>query len=80
VPRIAPSVLARSLLTLVAAPAWAHGPTEAGVTLASGEMRVEMVVASPAPPRPIDSAGRLERGQGGALAARAGADLAAATV
>jgi hypothetical protein len=79
VPRIGPSLLALSLLTLAAAPAWAHGPREAGLALPSGETTIEAVSVSPAPMRPADSPARLEGGQGGVPAGRVGADLAAAT-
>jgi len=79
VPRIGLSLLALSLLTLAAAPAWAHGPREAGLALPSGETPIETISVSPAPMRPADSPARLEGGQGGAPAGRAGADLAAAT-
>jgi hypothetical protein len=77
--RIGSALLALSLLTLAAAPAWAHGLREGAVGLPSGEMPIEVVAASPAPPRPAGTMARLERGQGGALLGRVGADLAAAT-
>jgi hypothetical protein len=79
VPRIGSALLALSLLTLAAAPAWAHGPREEAAGLPSGEMPIEVVAASPAPPRLAGTMARLERGQSGAPVGRAGADLAAAT-
>ncbi len=77
-PRLGLSLLALSLLALAAAPAWAHGPRDARLAVPSAETPIEMVVASPAPPRPADSRARLERGAGAASASRAGSDLAAA--
>ena len=77
--RIGSALLALSLLTLAAAPAWAHGSREADIGFPSGEAPIQIVVDSPAPPPSAGSLARLERGQGGAPAGRAGADLAAAT-
>jgi hypothetical protein len=79
VQRIGPSLLALLLLTLAAAPAWAHGPREADLALPSGETPIETVSVSPLPMRPADSPARFEGGQGGAPAGRAAADVAATT-
>jgi hypothetical protein len=79
VPRIERLLLALPLLILAAAPAWAHGLRESGLAVLPRETSIEMAVATPAPPRPADSAARLERAPGAVLAGQVGADLAAAT-